>query len=177
MRERIVNFANKENQLINWSPWVRCRASSDFEKELEILLGQLNLLLEKYPDALEKDTVLKKTKALLEYAKKRGFTLSNCYSYSNTERIPIKRILDIGKYSYGVRTLIDTSGFGPITITITEYTSTLSNYIVDKDQLNLELYDGELQYLNMIHRESSGTFICDGEALSSLKPNILTKHL
>ena len=177
MRERIVNFANKENQLINWIPWVRCRTSSDFEKELEILLGQFNLLLEKYPDALEKETVLKKTKALLEYAKKRGFTLSNCYSYSNTEKIPIKRILDIGKYSYGIRTLIDTSGFGPITITITEYTSTVSNYIVDKDQLNLELYAGKLQYLNMIHRESTGTFVYDGDVHSSFKPNILTKHL
>ena len=48
MRERIVNFANKENQLINWNRLTSIHYNRlfDFEQELENLLGQLNLLLE-----------------------------------------------------------------------------------------------------------------------------------
>lgn len=179
MRERIVNFANKENQLINWNRLTSIHYNRlfDFEQELENLLGQLNLLLEKYPDALKQESVLKKSKALVEYAKKHDFTLSNCYSYSNTVKVPIKMALDVGKYSYGIRTLIDDSIFYPSIVTVTCYTSTASGFIIDKDQLNLRIRYGELGYSNFVHQESKGTFIYDKNVLSDLKPNILTKHL
>lgn len=179
MRARIVNFADKENQLINWNRFtsIHYNSSFDLEQELETLLGQLDLLLEKYPDALKQESILKKSQALVEYAKKNGFTLSNCYSYSNTVKVPTKMAFDIGKYSYGIRTLVDDSIFNPIIVTVTCYTSTASDYIVDKDQLNLRICYGELGYLNLVHQESGGTFIYDKNVLSSFKPNILTKHL
>ena len=48
------------------------------KEELTRTLEQLNLLVQKYPDALKEENILKKSKALMKYAKEKDY-LSNCY--------------------------------------------------------------------------------------------------
>jgi hypothetical protein len=187
--ERIVNFANRENQLIDWNEGkhfftvgflespigIKYDHATSIQHDLEKLLAQLNLLLEKYPNALKEETMLKKTKALVEYAKKNGFTLSNCYSYFHEETKDNALFRDVKKTVYGIRTLADIEGNK--NIVITGYASTASGVIYDKDQLSLKLENNTIGYSEMVQWDPSGVFYSEEEVLSYVKPNILTKHL
>ena len=67
MTERIVNFANRENQLIDWNEGkhfftvgflespigIKYDHATSIQRDLEKLLAQLKLLLEKYPKSLK----------------------------------------------------------------------------------------------------------------------------
>ncbi len=186
MIARITNFASKENQIIDWEDSLFYITSNDLEKtdenylnmnkeELTRLLEQLNLLVQKYPDALKEENILKKSKALMKYAKEKGFTLSNCYSYFNEEKRKIDGSWDIKKSTYGIRTLYDR--WDNKLVTITGYDSTASGVIYYKNQLNLKFRNRKLDNFKLVYRDVCGVSVFDKEALTYLEPKILTKHL
>ena len=186
MIARITNFASKENQIIDWEDSLFYVTSNVLEKtdeiylnmnkeELERLLKQLDLLLQKYPDALKEENILKKSKALIKYAKEKDFTLSNCYSYINEEKRKIDGPWDIKKSTYGIRTLSDR--WDNKLVTITGYDSTASGVIYYKNQLNLKFRNRKLDNIKMVHKDVCGVYVFGKETLTYLEPKLLTKHL
>lgn len=86
MIARVTNFANKENQTVEW----RERISNikydqdDYqEHQFKLFLKQLYLLLYKYPDSLKDDVILIKYQELKKYAKDNKTSINNLYSYYN----------------------------------------------------------------------------------------------
>ena len=181
MIARITNFTERENVIADWGvtrvslvTLDKTKRNEDYVssysiKILEAMLNELNLLLEKYPDALKKEVVLEKYKQLKKYAMEHNTTLNACYSYCDRQNICYNQF-----YSYGIRmipTNIDTS------VQITRYGLFNDSFLFAKEELNLQLIQGELKYNNLIIGEQTSTDILDREALTYLKPNILTKHL
>ena len=192
MIARITNFASKENQIIDWdndlyfiasNNLISCEENGEkyysdwFKETTEGLLEQLNLLLQKYPDALNEEIVLKKARALMKYVKEKGFTLNNCYSYFNEEKRKIDVPCDIKKRSYGIRTLYDR--WDNLLVNITGYDLTASGIIYNKNQLNLKYMYGRLTNFKMVHKNCCGSYVFDEETLTYLEPKIknLTRHL
>lgn len=186
MIARITNFASKENQIIDWdnefyavtSIHLKMNNKKYFDlhkEELDRLLEQLNLLLEKYPDALNEKTVLKKASSLVKYSKEKGFTLSNLYSYFNEEKKNIDRAFDIKKSTYGIRTLYDR--WDNLLVNITGYDLTSSGIIYNKNELYFKCSSGNFDSFKLIHRDCCASYIYDEKALTYLNPKILTRHL
>ena len=62
MIARITNFSSKENQIIEWEdriPRIQSKWNDFSESMFNRLLEQFNLLLDKYPDSLRDDVILK----------------------------------------------------------------------------------------------------------------------
>ena len=181
MIARITNYTDKENKVIDWGiasfnlvTLDKIEENDDYvfscsRKVLEEMLNEFYLLLEKYPNALENKTILENYEKLIKYAKKHSTTVSSCYSYCDRKEICYNQV-----YSYGIRivpTNIDTS------IKITRYASFDDSFVFGKDELNLKLIDKELNYTGMIISDDTSNTILDREALTYIKPKILTKHL
>ena len=192
MIARITNFASKENQIIDWdndlyliasNNLINCEENGEkyysdcYKEALEGLLEQLDLLLQKYPDALNEEIVLKKASALMKYVKRKGFTLNNCYSYFNEEKRKIDVPCDIKKRAYGIRTLYDR--WDNLLVNITGYDLTASGIIYNKNQLNSKYMYGRLTNFKMVHKNCCGSYVFDEETLTYLEPKIknLTRHL
>ncbi len=63
MIARITNFSSKENQIIEWEdriPRIQSKWNDFSESMFNRLLEQFNLLLDKYPNSLRDDVILKK---------------------------------------------------------------------------------------------------------------------
>ena len=63
MIARITNFSSKENQIIEWEdriPRIQSKWNDFSESMFKRLLEQNNLLLDKYPNSLRDDVILKK---------------------------------------------------------------------------------------------------------------------
>ena len=87
MIARITSFAKKENQIVDWLNIVGVYDIDYLEnlkelisdvgrEELDRLLRQLEILLRKYPEALNEENILKRSRALIEYVKDRNLTLN-----------------------------------------------------------------------------------------------------
>ena len=187
MIARTCNLVKYEDEVINWYENVPKVTSSaleegtkscydkDIDKErLDELLGQLNILLEEYPDALRKENILNKYKTLVEYAKSKRIALNNCYSYSNKEKLNNSSWGAKG-CTYGIRILPNNWNNGYKCITITGYNNTASGVIIGKKELKLKLNRGNLSYINMSYVDSLESEFYSSEVLSYLEPKILTK--
>ena len=65
MIARITNFSSKENKIIEWEdriPRIQSKWNDFSESMFNRLLEQFNLLLDKYPDSLRDDVILKNIK-------------------------------------------------------------------------------------------------------------------
>lgn len=65
MIARITNFSSKENQIIEWEdriPRIQSKWNDFSESMFNRLLEQFNLLLDKYPNSLRDDVILKNIK-------------------------------------------------------------------------------------------------------------------
>lgn len=170
MIARITNFASKENKIIEWDeriPKIIYDWKDYQEKELNRFLEQFYLLLEKYPDSLKEEVILKKYQELKKYAKENKTAINNCYSYYNkgiTES-SIKENTKIN--SYGIR-IVPKKSY-PTCVTITSYNST-SGILLSKDELKLKLNKDGIYYTSMMTMDSSVTFIYK-------KEKKLVKHL
>ena len=125
------------------------------------------MLLEKYPDSLKEEVILKKYQELKKYAKENKTAINNCYSYYNkgiTES-SIKENTKIN--SYGIR-IVPKKSY-PTCLTITSYNST-SGILLSKDELKLKLNKDGIYYTSMMTMDSSVTFIYK-------KEKKLVKHL
>ena len=171
MIARITNFASKENQMIEWDeriPKIIDIEWYDYEKELfNRLLGQFYILLDKYPDSLKDDVILKKYQELKKYAKENKTAISNCYSYYNKGKTGSSVKGNDKINSYGIS--IVPKEFYHTGITITSYNST-NGVLLSKDELKLKLEKDSLYYTSMMTRDSSVTFIYE-------KEKKLIKHL
>ena len=170
MIARITNFASKENQIIEWDeriPTIIYVFNEYVEKMYERLLNQLYWLLEKYPDSLKDDVILRKYQELKKYAKDNKTAINNLYSYYNKgiTECSIKENTKIN--SYGIR-IVPKKSY-PTCITITSYNST-SGILLSKDELKLKLNKDETYYTSMMTMDSSVTFIYKKEMK-------LVKHL
>lgn len=198
MIARNVNFAGRESKIIDWYENVpkaidyydrgdeitrlNGQMVSDFmvesdREELEIILSQLYLLLEKYPSALENETILRKSRNLIEYAKKRNVSLNNCYSYFNKETRNIEFPGQVKTKTYGLRILPSNWNNRYSCITISQYESMASGGILSKSELRLKLNAKGLDYINMTYMDDYTYHVYNSDALTYLKPNILAKHL
>lgn len=186
MIARTVNFASRENQIIDWYMTVpetlyvseRDYSALSYKEDLEKLLKQVDILIDKYPDALNEGTILRKARILTEYAKENNHTLSTCYSYYNEEKSDLKIRSDVRKQSYGIRIL--PTNFDEINkcITVTGYDATSSGIILSKSELKLKLNKNRLDYFNMTYMDNCYmNFALGNETLTYLEPRILTKHL
>ena len=193
MIARNVNFAGRESKIIDWYENVPkaidyydrgdgitrlngqmvsfrdFRVESDRE-ELEIILSQLYLLLEKYPSALENETILRKSRNLIEYAKKRNVSLNNCYSYFNKETRNIELPGQVKTKTYGLRILPSNWNNRYSCITISQYESMASGGILSKSELRLKLNAKGLDYINMTYMDDSTYHVYNSDALTYLKP-------
>lgn len=184
MLKRITNFSKEENQIIDWEtniPQVRklkTYKSDQFlkesvKKDIDTLLNQLYLLLEKYPDALKDETILANYQKLKEYATNKNLSLKNCYSYTN--RVKIKTFLnrDTSRCIYGIRITPDNSHFcNDSIITITSYNSITTGEIFSKDELLLRLNRGKLSYIKKTECDSGSNMVDSAKTLTYLKPTI-----
>lgn len=119
MIARITNFSSKENQIIEWEdriPRIQSKWNDFSESMFNRLLEQFNLLLDKYPNSLRDDVILKKQQELKKYAKDNKTAISNCYSYCNKDKENSRT------NTYGIR--IVPKKFYSTVITITSYNST-----------------------------------------------------
>lgn len=190
MIARITSFAKKENQIVDWLNIVGVydidylenlkKLISDVgREELDRLLRQLEILLRKYPEALNEENILKRSRALIEYVKDRNLTLNDCYSYINGQKGEIYEDTKIGEVNrsiYGIRVFHNLT-LGGDDIVITGYDSTTSGNIWQKNQLNLRLVKDKLVYVNMLHANIYRTVFYSADCLEHIRPNILTKHL
>lgn len=145
MIARITSFAKKENQIVDWLNIVGVydidylenlkKLISDVgREELDRLLRQLEILLRKYPEALNEENILKRSRALIEYVKDRNLTLNNCYSYINGQKGEIyddTKIGEVNRSIYGIRVFHNLT-LGGDDIVITGYDSTTSGNIWQK---------------------------------------------
>ena len=181
MIARITNFTERENIIADWGTrrlslvtLDKTKINEDYvslysKDVLKEMLNELYLLVEKYPDALKEGVILEKYEQLKKYTMKHNTILNACYSYCDRQRICYNQF-----YSYGIRmipTNIDTS------VQITRYGLFDDSYLFAKEELNLQLIQNKLNYNSLIIGEQTSTVILDREALTYLKPNILTKHL
>ena len=91
-------------------------------------------MLRKYPEALNEENILKRSRALIEYVKDRNLTLNNCYSYINGQKGEIYKDTKIGEVNqsiYGIRVFHNIT-WGGDDIVITGYDSTTSGNIWQK---------------------------------------------
>ena len=164
MIARITNFTSKENQIVEWDeriPSIIDTEWYDYEKELfDRLLGQLYILLDKYPNSLKDDVILKKYQELKKYAKENKAALNNCYSYYNKRETESSVKGNDKINSYGIRVV--PKEFYHTGITITSYNST-NGVLLSKDELKLKLEKDSLYYTSMMTRDSSVTFIYEKE--------------
>ena len=138
MIARITSFAKKENQIVDWLNIVGVYDIDYLEnlkelisdvgrEELDRLLRQLEILLRKYPEALNEENILKRSRALIEYVKDRNLTLNNCYSYINGQKGEIYEDTKIGEVNrsiYGIRVFHNLT-LGGDDIVITGYDSSI----------------------------------------------------
>ena len=197
MVDMITNLAAKENRIIDMyenipkiiqdprksSSCIDKDKEDGYREELNRLLEQLNLMLEIYPDALKKRTILRKTKELLEYVKEGNLALSTCYSYFNEKKKDFPyyyRVFDelfnppTMIYTYGIRTLRDRV-YGS-NITITSYGTSESGITFCKSELRLKLEENQLNYVNMTHSNWSKIDVYNKDVLNYLNPNIIGKQ-
>ena len=180
MIARVVNFASRENQIIDWYEVMPKVASfsdeeicniMDFGKsKLENILRQLDLLIKEYPDALNESTILRKARILMEYAKVHNASLNNCYSYFNEEKEE-KEIKSV----YGIRILPNKWNSINKCITISQYNST-EDMFLSKSELRLRLNGKGLNYINMTYMNSLITYIFSGEDLLYMNPELFGKQ-
>lgn len=187
MLARVINFSDRENQIIEWYDNVpevtlnnlgeQLKSSplkNQDEEELKKLLEQLNILLAIYPKALDDDTIFKRFELLIEYVNRMNLTLSNCFSYFNEEKYMYLDSSDVKKSIYGIR-IVPQSNYKHITIT--GYDTNLFEEIVSKKELMLKLTEKGLDYIKMTHNDACASYVFTEDVLSYLKPSILTKHL
>lgn len=140
-----------------------------FKDELKVLLNAFYLLLEKYPDALREETILKRYEQLKSYALKRNAPIANCQSYCDRRRTrnQVSR--------RGIRMIPNADDSAAIQITNYDFSN--DGLPFSKSQLNLALYNEKLCYNSLIIWDGCSMEIADRKSLTYLKPNILTKHL
>ena len=182
MIARITNFANREDKLIGFDArrvefitLEKIESNENYvslysKEDLEDLLSEFYLLLEKYPDALSEETILKRYEQLKKYVKEKNFSIANCYSYCDRKRIDYNQ-----SSTCGIRMIPDAANTTAIQITKYDYFD--NGFIFSKEQLNLALNYGNLYYNSLIMCDGCCMEILDREALTYLKPKILTKHL
>ena len=186
MIARITNFANREDKLIGFDArrvefitLEKIESNENYvslysKEDLEDLLSEFYLLLEKYPDALSEETILKRYEQLKKYVKEKNFSIANCYSYYDSRRINYHQTS-----TYGIRMIPDTTNLlnnADIQIMKYGYFDNSSNLFKEQLNLSLDIY-GDLHYNSLIMCDGISVDVLDREALTYLKPNILTKHL
>lgn len=162
MIARITNFASKENQIIEWDERIpNIKYDWDYydEKELNLFLNQFYLLLEKYPDSLKDDVILKKYQELKKYAKDNKTAINNLYSYYNKE--VRKNVLrgDPKTNIYGIRVVPIDCYLNYSCITITSYNSTAAGILLNKNELKLKLDKEGIACISMMEMDSTMTNI------------------
>ena len=182
MIARITNFAKKEDKLIGFDArrvefitLEKIESNENYvslysKEYLEDLLSEFYFLLEKYPDALSEETILKRYEQLKKYAKENNVSIANCYSYCDRKKINYNQTS-----TCGIRMIHDDTNTTAIQIIKYDYFD--NGFIFSKEQLNLALNYGNLYYNSLIMCDGCCMEILDREALTYLKPNILTKHL
>lgn len=186
MIARIINFGNREDKLIgfdarkvNFITLDKIESDEDYvslysKEELEELLSEFYLLLKNYPNALMKKTILKRYEQLKQYVQKNNVSMANCYSYYDSRRINYHQTS-----TYGIRMIPDTTNLlnnADIQIMKYGYFDNSSNLFKEQLNLSLDIY-GDLHYNSLIMCDGISVDVLDREALTYLKPNILTKHL
>lgn len=187
MVNKNIAFVRQEEQIRNWYNNISSITSSALEeanknefsinsdlRELGNLLRQLYILLDEYPNALWWENAYKKAESLVKYARKREIDFSRCYSYYNKEQYTDVDTGNIVKSNYGIRIMPSSNGKE---IIIVQYDTNLNMEIMRKNELRLKHNRGGLGYLNMSFLNPSKYEILKSDALTYLKPNILTKHL
>ena len=182
MIARITNFANREDKVIgfdargvNLITLDKIERNENYvslysKEDLEDLLSEFYLLLEKYPDALSDEIILKRYEKLKKYAKENNVSIANCYSYCDRKRIDYNQ-----SYTCGIRLIPDDTNTTAIQIIKYDYFD--NGFIYSKEQLNLALNYGKLYYNSLIMCDDCCMEILDRAALTYLEPKILTKHL
>ena len=144
--------------------------------EVELLLKKLYLLLKKYPNALNKDKIIKTYNRLKDYSKRNRVSLRDCYSYYDTDNELIEKTYwyNITDYfddydtgddyyyrtrqlniinKYGIRIVPTKYHYGfDVDVNITKYSMTSDKKFEGKSQLNLtaSIDDG----LSLIYRDA-----------------------
>ena len=179
MVDRITNLAEKENKIIDMyenipkiiqdprksSSCIDKDKEDGYREELNRLLEQLNLMLEIYPDALKKRTILRKTKELIEYVKEGNLALSTCYSYFNEKK---------KDFPFYYRVFDEL--FNPPTMIYTSYGTSESGITLCKSELRLKLEENQLNYVNMTHSNWSKIDVYNKDVLNYLNPDIIVKQ-
>ena len=152
MIARITNFTNMENQTIDWNeriPKIRYEWRGFNISIYNTLIEQFYLLLEKYPDSLKDEVIIKKYQELKKYAKEHKTAINNLYSYSN--RVELDDVLRGNPKNniYGIRIIPIDYGYTDGYITITNYNTTASGILLDKNELKLELCKDNINYVSM----------------------------
>lgn len=166
MIARITNFASKENQIIEWDeriPKIRYDWDDYQEHQFKLFLNQFYLLLEKYPDSLKDDVILRKYQELKKYAKDNKTAINNLYSYYN--KVKLEDVLrgDPKTNIYGVRVLPIDCYPNYNCITITGYNSTAGGILLSKEELKLKLNKEGIGCISMMEMDSTFTNIIVGE--------------
>ena len=166
MIARITNFASKENKIIDWDeriPKIRYEWR-DFNISIyNTLIEQFYLLLEKYPDCLKDEVIMKKYQQLKKYAKEHKIAINNLYSYSN--RVELDDVLRGNPKNniYGIRIIPIDYGYTDGYITITNYNTTTSGILLDKNELKLKLCKDNINYVSMTEVDPFVTLILVSE--------------
>ena len=152
MIARITNFANMENQTIDWDeriPKIRYEWREFNISIYNTLIEQFYLLLEKYPDSLKDEVIMKKYQELKKYAKEHKTAINNLYSYSN--RVELDDVLRGNPKNniYGIRVIPIDYGYTDGYITITNYNTTASGILLDKNELKLKLCKDSISCISM----------------------------
>lgn len=137
--------------------------------EVELLLKKFDLLLKKYPNALNKGEIIKTYNMLKDYSKRNRVSLRDCYSYYDTDDGLIEKNyrFNVNDYyhesydlnsinKYGIR-MVPTIYQGQFDVNITKYSMTSDKRFEGKSQLNLSLntfYGLSLLYKNAIIESS-----------------------
>ena len=181
MIARITNFANREDKImgfgarkVNLITLDKIKKNENYvslysKEKLDDLLSEFYFLLEKYEDALNEKIILKRYEQLKKYARENNASIANCYSYCDRKRINYNQ-----SSTCGIRMIPD--DINNIAIQIIKYDYFDNGFIFSKDQLNVSLSYENLYYNSLIMCDGGCVEILDREALTYLKPKILTKH-
>ncbi len=173
MIARITNLSKLDNKTVEWDeriPMILDSVNNFTEKRFRKILEQLYLLVEKYPDSLKDDVILKKYQELKKYAKDNKVAINNLYSYYNKEELGNVLRGNPKTSIYGIRVVPKDCYPYYSCITITGYNSTAGGVLLSKDELKLKLTKERIGCISMMNMDSGITFIYDGEKK-------LVKHL
>lgn len=155
------NFVNMEKQTIDWDERIPKERYEWREFNIDIynkLLEQFYLLLEKYPDSLKDEVIMKKYQQLKKYANKHKTAINNLYFYYNKVELD-----DVFRDNiYGIRIIPIDDYCIDKNITITNYNTTESGILLETNELKLNLDKDGISFISMTEVNPVCTQIFDG---------------